>query len=105
MGALPSELIAAVGSSNSLEDSIAHQRLEYRFQVPWRQPMSRGQRLSRDRLCTGINCNVDDSSDCEHAFFGYQRHWPTHGSNIPDGIKLRPKSRLPTNGGDHSSTS
>src|SRR5262245_16244545 len=103
--ALPSELITAVGSSNSFEDAIPYQCLEYGFQMPWWQPVSRGQCLGRDRPSTGINGNVDDSSDCEHALFGYQRHWPTHGSNIADGIKLRPTSRLPPNGGDHNSTS
>src|SRR6202030_2757511 len=46
---LGGKLVAAAGTADPLENPVAHQRLQHRLEVAWRQPVTDSERLRRDR--------------------------------------------------------
>src|SRR5207302_3131748 len=73
------ELITPARPADALEDAVAHQRLQDRLEMAWRQPMAVGQRLGGNWLATGMQSHIDDGCDRKQAFAGQQRHLYVHG--------------------------
>ena len=71
---LAGELVAAARPADALEDAVAHQRLQDRLQMPWRQAVARRQRLGCDRSPACIERDVNDGGDCQNAFARQERH-------------------------------
>lgn len=61
-------------SADTLEDPLADQGLQDRFEVPRRQLMAFGQRLGRHRAGAGVYGDIDDSGNGKKALAGNQGH-------------------------------
>ena len=71
---LARQFVAAARPADALEDAVAHQRLQHRLEMPWRQPVARRQRLSGNRPPARMERDVDDGGNGQNAFAGQKRH-------------------------------
>src|SRR5262245_10573896 len=79
---LSRQFITTMRPANTFEDAVASQGLQYRLEMPRRPPKSPRQRLSRYRLVTRIERDIDDRGDRQNAFgrqklHGQSRSWRT----------------------------
>src|SRR5262249_22831527 len=62
------KLVAAARTADALENTVADQGLEHRFQMARRQAVTRGERLGGDRPPVSLQRHIDDGGDCEESF-------------------------------------
>src|SRR5262249_57249799 len=71
---LPRKLIAPARPSRSPENAVAHQRLQHRLEVSWRQTMATGQCLGRNGTTARVERDVDNGGNGQGAFVRQKRH-------------------------------
>ncbi len=61
------KLVAAAWPAHAAQDSLAHQRLQNRFEMAWRQTMPVCKRLRRHRPATSVHGDVEDGGNGQDA--------------------------------------
>ena len=64
------KFIAAARTADATQNAATDQRLQNRFEMPWRQAVARGERFCGDRLPTLLHRDIDDRGDSENSLCG-----------------------------------